>query len=99
MDITSAVAVIAGSAGSVGAYFGGRYSARSQQSQIASDTVGMLSTQVETLRAQLDLLSKRCEEIPALHERIKYLEGLALQRAAVDEVIEIVNRIEAKISA
>jgi len=92
MDLTNVAALTIGSVGSIGAYFGGRYQARSQQSQIATDTVALLSTQITALKEQ-------CDKIPTLQQEINVLRDLVTQRAEVEKVIEIVTRIEGKLDA
>lgn len=92
MDFTNMVTLSVGAIGGVGAYFGGRYQARTQQSQIAADTVTLLVTQITALKEQ-------CDKIPALQQEIKFLQQLATQRAEVEKVLDVVNRIESKLDA
>lgn len=85
MDLNSAITILIGMAGVVGGYMGGRKNA-----SVASDTVSMLQTQIETLKDQ-------CSQIPVLLERIAVLEEMVTQRAKVDEVLGIVTEIREKL--
>lgn len=97
--ISAATAVGVGAGG----FIGGRLTGRSNVSQIASDTIGMLQAQVDVLKEDKD---HRDLEILDLTQRVAVLEGLVTQRAAVDEVHEdvranqaILRRIADKVEA
>jgi len=85
VDTATIVAILTGAAGVAGGWVGGRRNAT-----VASDTVQMLSVQIEALQ-------RECQKIPPLLERIKVLEELITQRADVEAVKEIVTRIEEKL--
>lgn len=81
----------------------GRMTGRTNASQIATDTIGMLQRQVDVLKEDKD---HRDLEILDLTQRVAVLEGLVTQRAAVEEVHEdvkanqeILRRIASKVEA
>lgn len=86
MDANSIITIAIGVAGTVGGYMGGR-----KNSSIATETVSMLTTQIDTLKEQV-------EQIPILLNRIETLEGLVTQRADVETVKQIVTEIKGKLS-
>lgn len=96
MDISSITTIISGVAVAVGGYMGGRMTGRSNSHQIASQTIAMLQTQIESLTRDKET---RDLEILDLLNRVSVLEGLVTQRAAVAEVKETVDRIADKIGA
>lgn len=69
---------------------------RSVASQVATDTVDMLQTQVDLLKEDKE---HRDLEILDLNSRVAVLEGLVTQRAQVAEVQETVDRIAVKVGA
>lgn len=82
---------------------GGRVAGRTASSQIASETVEMLQTQVDVLKSDKEAKDLM---ILDLQTRIEVLEGMVTQRAAVDAVHEevrgvrgVVNSIAAKVGA
>jgi hypothetical protein len=103
MDIGTAFTVVSGLGVGFGGYIGGRLQGRSTTSQIAADTVSMLSEQVDLLKndkeaRELDILD--------LTQRVAVLEGLVTQRAEVEElsgkvdlVKDEVHRIAVKVGA
>ncbi len=103
MDIGSTLTTLAAIGTAAGGYIGGRLQGRSTSSQIASDTVSMLSEQVDLLKndkeaRELDILD--------LTQRVAVLEGLVTQRAEVEElsgkvdvVKDEVHRIALKVGA
>lgn len=95
------IATIAGVA--IGGYAGGRMQGRSSASQIASDTVEMLQTQVDLLKEDKE---SRDSELTNLRRRVEVLEGLVTQRAEVEElsvkvslVKDTVDRIAIRVGA
>lgn len=95
------IATIVGVA--VGGYAGGRMQGRSSASQIASDTVEMLQTQVDLLKEDKET---RDSELTDLRHRVEILEGLVTQRAEVEElsvkvslVKDTVDRIAIRVGA
>lgn len=103
MDIGSTFTVVSAVGVAFGGYVGGRLQGRSTSSQIAADTVSMLSEQVDLLKndkeaRELDILD--------LTQRVAVLEGLVTQRAEVEElsgkvdlVKDEVHRIAVKVGA
>jgi hypothetical protein len=83
----AAVPVLIGLAGILGGWVGGR-----KNSALAQNTIALMS-------AQLDIIKQKADQIPALLERIAILESLVTQRADVEAVKEVVNRIEEKLDA
>ena len=86
MDTGTIVAVLTGVAGVMGGWVGGRRNAA-----VASETVQMLTVQIEALQ-------RECEKIPYLLDRIAVLEELVTQKAEVEAVKQIVIRIEEKLN-
>jgi FtsZ-binding cell division protein ZapB len=80
----------------LGGYVGGRLTGRSVATQVASDTVDMLQTQVDLLKEDKH---HRDLEILDLNSRVAVLEGLVTQKAPVEEVKEVVDRIAEKVGA
>lgn len=101
LNVLTNIATMIGVA--VGGYAGGRMQGRSSASQIASDTVEMLQTQVDLLRDDKDT---RDTELRELRHRVEILEGLVTQRAEVEElnvkvslVKDTVDRIAIRVGA
>lgn len=63
---------------------------------IAADTVNMLQAQVEVYERQK---AEQDTKITALESKVEILESLVTQRAAVDEVRQIVERIADRVGA
>lgn len=79
-----------------GSFWSGRRAALVENSSVASDTVTMLTAQVESLKsANADLM----ERLISQDDRIKILESLVTQKAEVAEVLASVHRIEGKMNA
>lgn len=103
MDYGSIANVVGVVGTGIGGYIGGRLTGRSAASQIASDTVDMLETQIDLLKED----KERSElEILSLSQRVGVLEGLVTQRAEVEElsdkvslVKETVDRIAERVGA
>lgn len=85
-DPSALYAIGSGVAGALAGYMGGK-GARTAQ----ADTITALS-------ARVDDQQKTIETIPALQEEVRVLTGLVTQRAPVEQVIEIVTRIEEKLN-
>lgn len=101
LNVLTNIATILGVA--VGGYAGGRLQGRTSASQIASDTVEMLQTQVEFLKEDKQA---RDSELTDLRHRVEILEGLVTQRAEVEEltvkvslVKDTVDRIAIRVGA
>lgn len=86
MDNGTIIAILTGAAGIAGGWYGGRRNAA-----VASETVQMLTVQIEALQ-------RECEKIPHLLDRIAVLEELVTQKAEVEAVKQIVIRIEEKLN-
>lgn len=87
----------------IGGFVSGRVTGRVNASQVATDTVEMLQTQVEILKEDKE---SRDAELTELRHRIEILEGLVTQRAEVEElsakvslVKDAVDRIVIKVGA
>lgn len=79
-----------------GGFFTGRRTAGTDAMSIASQTVEMLQTQVESLTTDK---GHRDLEILDLNNRVAVLEGLVTQRADVAAVKETVDRIAERVGA
>lgn len=87
----------------IGGFVGGRMTGSSVLSQVASETVDMLQTQVDSLKQDKE---DRELVLLDLQTRVSVLEGLVTQRAEVAEldvkvtlVKETVDRIANKVGA
>jgi len=87
MDISALIAAGAAMAGIAGGYFGGR------------STVSMQSSAIEALKIRLEEQRIALLRVPELQNEVNILQGLVTQRANVELVIEVVNRIEEKVDA
>lgn len=103
MDVASMLTAASVVGTGIGGFVGGRLTGRSAASQIASDTVEMLQTQVEVLKEDKE---HREIEMSDLRNRVTVLEGLVTQRAEVEElsikvslVKETVDRIADRVGA
>lgn len=103
MDVGSIITVASAVSTGIGGYVSGRLTGRSAVSQIASDTVDMLETQIDLLREDKE---KKELEILSLSQRVGVLENLVTQRAEVEEVSvkvtlvkDVVDRIAEKVGA
>lgn len=103
MDVGSLADIATGLGIAVGGYASGRLQGRTAASQIASETVEMLETQIGLLKEDKE---SRDVELTELRHRIEILEGLVTQRAEVEElsakvslVKDTVDRIAVKVGA
>lgn len=103
MDLNSVLTAATALGTGLGGFVGGRLTARSAMSDIASDTVEMLQTQNELLKDEKDTLGLTLLDLQA---RVSVLEELVTQRAEVEEVNlkvtlvkETVDRIAEKVGA
>lgn len=96
VDIESIVTVVGVVAGAIGGHMNGKRVGTAQSVTVAKETVDMLALQVE-------LLSKKNEEkedaILQLTHRVDTLQELVTQRAAVEEVKSVVDKIAEKVGA
>ena len=96
MDMAAILAAVTGLSGVAGGFIGGRRSANTQAMSVATSTVEMLEVQVELLTNERE---ERSNMISDLRSRIEVLESLVTQRAEVDRVKIVVDRIAAKVGA
>jgi|EndMetStandDraft_4_1072995.scaffolds.fasta_scaffold00581_19 hypothetical protein len=103
MDVGSILTAVSIVGTGFGGFVGGRASGRTAASQIATDTVDMLSAQIELLKEDKE---HRELEILDLNSRVAVLEGLVTQRAEVEElntkvslVKDVVDRIAVRVGA
>lgn len=96
MDASNYIAILTGVAGVIGGLVGGKRLGDSQAHQTAVDTVELLQIAVAELERQGRL---KDDELADLRGRVAVLEGLVTQRAEVEEVRTIVDRIAVKMGA
>lgn len=96
MDADAIITVLIGVAGVAGGLIGGKRLGHSQAQQTAVDTVGLLQIAVAELQRQNQI---KVEEVADLRGRISVLEDLVTQRAEVEEVRVLVDKIAVKIGA
>lgn len=96
MDIDAIVTVFTGVAGVAGGFIGGRRLGNQQAVSMAVDVV-------ELLRVQVDVLTHKGEAdammITELRTRVDVLESMVTQRADVEGVRRVVDRIAVKVEA
>lgn len=99
-NLLDTVILVAGAAGS---FATGRMTKRSATSQIATETVELLQSQVEALKSDKQ---DKDTELVQLRARVEVLENLVTQRAEVEELTEkvilvktVVDRIAIKVGA
>ena len=96
MDPNDIITALVGTAAVTGGFFGGKRMGNAQASALAVDTVELLQVAVNELRQQAE---QKNELIIELTTRVGVLEGLVTQRAEVEEVHAIVERIAEKVGA
>jgi hypothetical protein len=87
MDLGVIYAIASGLAGVATGYIGGKGARQAQADAISA------------LASRVDVQQQIIETIPGLKEEIRVLTGLVTQKAPVEELIKIVERIEDKIDA
>lgn len=95
MDANSIATVIGAIGLAAGSFYGGRKTLKVNDSQLAVNTVDMLTTQLNLLQAENATLR---ESLVIMGDRVKVLESLITQRAEVEMVRNIVTRIEEKLN-
>jgi hypothetical protein len=90
--ITMLIGLSAVGGGWAGGWAQGKRNSVTESSTLAQGTISMLT-------ARLTVMESEAAKIPALMERIVTLESLVTQRAEVEQVIEIVTRIEERLDA
>jgi putative ubiquitin-RnfH superfamily antitoxin RatB of RatAB toxin-antitoxin module len=96
VDITTVVTAIGGVGLAAGSFYSGRKTLKTNDSQLAVNTVDLLNAQLGILRTENAALK---EILAQQGDRIKILEALVTQRAEVEMVKDTVLRIEAKLNA
>jgi hypothetical protein len=92
-EILTIVVLLAGMAGG---YFGGKRSERSSNVSEAAGVVTILQAEVETMKRKL---VEKDTQLAEMGGRIRTLEDMITQRADVDGVRVVVERIAEKIGA
>lgn len=95
MDISTIVTALGGIGLAAGSFYSGRKTLKTNDSQLAVNTVDLLKVQLDILKAENTSLK---EALVQYGERIKVLEALVTQRAEVESVKDAVSRIEAKLN-
>lgn len=90
MGIEALIATVIGLAGATGGYVGGRRTGLNQSFSVATDTVGLLQVQVDTLSRSE---AEKTAVITDLRARVELLEQLVTQRAKVEEVYTAVEGV------
>lgn len=85
MDAAALIAAATTVAGLAGGYWGGR------------QTVAIQAASLDALQARVADQQRTIDTIPGLMSEISVLKELVTQRANVEEVIRIANRIEGKV--
>lgn len=96
MDAGTTIAIVTGIAGVVGGFFGGRRMSNGDAVSTAVDVVELLRIQVASLTTKGE---EKDTEIADLKARVDVLESLVTQRAEVEVVRHIVERIAEKVDA
>lgn len=96
MDAGAIISVLTGVAGVVGGFLGGRRLGNSQAQETAVNTVELLQIAVAELERQG---RAKDTDLADLRGRVGVLEDLVTQRAEVDGVREVVDRIAIKMGA
>lgn len=96
MDADAVITVLTGVAGVAGGFFGGKRLGNNQAQQVAVSTVELLTLAVAELREQGQL---KDNEVADLRGRVAILEDLVTQRAEVEAVRNIVDKIATKVGA
>lgn len=96
MDADAIITILTGAAGVTGGFFGGKRLGNGQAQQAAVSTVELLQIAVAELERQGRL---KDDELSDLRGRVSVLEDLVTQRAEVEEVRVIVDKIAEKVGA
>lgn len=78
----------------ISSWFAGKKAARTQPIAEAVQTVQLMRAEIDTLKSRL---AERDQEIAELRGRLRAMEDMVTQRADVDGVRQIVNRIAERI--
>lgn len=96
MDANAIITILTGVAGVSGGFFGGKRLGNAQAQQAAVSTVELLQVAVAELERQGRI---KDSVVADLQGRVSVLEDLVTQRAEVEEVRVIVDRIAEKVGA
>jgi len=96
MGIEAAITALVGVASMLGGFVGGRRTAGNESIEIAQQTVELLQSQVGSIK---DTLREREDKLAELIVKVQVLEALVTQRADVEAVKEVVDRIALKVDA
>lgn len=94
IDVSTVIAVATGVAGATGGYVSGK-----QVNRVQKETIDTQTASLEALRLRIDEQDRRLQVIPELESRITVLTEIATQKANVEYVIEVVDRIEERLNA
>ena len=95
-NLDAIISFIMMAATAVGAWIGGKRSARDGSLAEAANTVAILQAEVDALSRKL---TQRDQELAEMRGRIFTLEDLVTQRADVDGVRHVVDRIAERVGA
>jgi FtsZ-binding cell division protein ZapB len=96
MDADAIITILIGVAGVVGGLIGGKRLGHGQAQQAAVSTVELLQVAVAELERQG---RQKDDELSELRGRVSVLEDLVTQRAQVEEVKILVDKIAVKLGA
>lgn len=96
MDADAIITILTGVAGVTGGLIGGKRLGQNQAQQTAVSVVELLQAAVEELKRQNEV---KTAEVADLRGRISVLEDLVTQRAEVEEVRALVDKIAVKLGA
>lgn len=96
MDADAIITILTGVAGVTGGLIGGKRLGQNQAQQTAVSVVELLQAAVEELKRQNEV---KTAEVADLRGRISVLEDLVTQRAEVEEVRVLVDKIAVKLGA
>lgn len=93
IDTSTIVAVVTGAAGAAGGFVSGK-----QVNRVQKETIDTQAAALDALRLRIDEQDRRIAAIPELESRISVLTEIATQKANVEYVIEVVDRIEERLN-
>lgn len=96
MSIDTVMTVVMVATTGLGGWFSGKRSSRGAVLGETANTVTILTGEIESLKRSLD---EKQGQLTVMHGRILMLEDLVTQRADVEGVREVVDRIAEKVGA
>lgn len=96
IDMNSLAAVVTAIAGAAAGHYNGKRVGTTTAVTVASQTVDMLTLQVNLLNEKNEEKERAIEQ---LTHRVDTLQELVTQRAAVEEVRSVVDKIATKVGA